>query len=274
MEIDRTKIDELLDQPATGSNGMLTKIGGPRLGDQADLSDVDAGSVPSSTPKDDVGDGAEDTEPKVPKSRFRARERELLEERHQRELLAAQMETMKAEMETLRVQTVRNHATDELPEWWKTLYGDSEQSHTGYNLHQQGLTQSREELRTQLREDMQREDKQRQERERDFSDSIDTSIEELEAELGKTLSDTQRVAVLDIADEYTPKDADGNFLGPLMDLDAAYEIYQLKESTKGNRQGRDRVARIASASSQGETTTTPPSSGRPEWGSWRDRLGG
>jgi hypothetical protein len=57
---------------------------------------------------------------------------------------------------------------------------------------------------------------------------IDELLEDLEAEIGRKLSEDETSAVLDIVDEYTPKDNKGNYLVELLPFDYAWEIYQAK----------------------------------------------
>jgi hypothetical protein len=51
--------------------------------------------------------------------------------------------------------------------------------------------------------------------------------------VGKDLTEEEQMAILDIVDEYTPKDKDGNYLCSLLPFDYAWEIYQIKNKKGG-----------------------------------------
>ncbi len=55
---------------------------------------------------------------------------------------------------------------------------------------------------------------------------IDEQFLELQDLIGRELSEDEQSAILDIVDEYTPKDKDGNFLCSLLPFDYAWEIYE------------------------------------------------
>jgi hypothetical protein len=45
--------------------------------------------------------------------------------------------------------------------------------------------------------------------------------------LGRELTENEQIAILDIVDEYTPKDKDGNYLCHLLPFDYAWKVYKL-----------------------------------------------
>jgi hypothetical protein len=99
----------------------------------------------------------------------------------------------------------------------------------------------------------------------------------LEARIGRDLSEKEQSAILDIVDDYTAKDNDGNYQGALMPFDKAWEVYELKNasSRSATRQSRDNVAALSGTSSQGNTTDQAKKD--ESWnplarGSWRNRL--
>ena len=57
---------------------------------------------------------------------------------------------------------------------------------------------------------------------------IDEQFLELQDMIGRELTEDEQSEVLDIVDEYTPKDKDGNYLCSLLPFDYAWEIYQTK----------------------------------------------
>lgn len=63
---------------------------------------------------------------------------------------------------------------------------------------------------------------------------IDDRLEDLTEYLGRELTEDETSAILDIVDEYTPKDSDGNYLVGLIPFDYAWEVYQAKKSIGKN----------------------------------------
>ena len=59
---------------------------------------------------------------------------------------------------------------------------------------------------------------------------IDSCLEELSLLIGRNLTEEEQSGVLDIVDEYTPKDNDGNYLYSLLPFDYAWQIYTEKLS--------------------------------------------
>jgi hypothetical protein len=63
---------------------------------------------------------------------------------------------------------------------------------------------------------------------------IDERLEDLVEYLGRELTEDETSAILDIVDEYTPKDKDGNYLVELLPFEYAWEIYEAKKSVGKN----------------------------------------
>ena len=58
---------------------------------------------------------------------------------------------------------------------------------------------------------------------------IDDQFLELEEMIGRELTEEEQSEVLDIVDQYTPKDKEGNYLCSLLPFDYAWEIYETKK---------------------------------------------
>jgi predicted RNA-binding protein len=58
---------------------------------------------------------------------------------------------------------------------------------------------------------------------------IDEQFLELQEMIGRELTEDEQSEVLDIVDEYTPKDKDGNYLCSLLPFDYAWEIYEVQK---------------------------------------------
>lgn len=274
MSIDLSRFAESLDKPGSGlgTEGALNKISGPHLGDQADTSELDAtdttdATATSSAENDDVSSDEE----RVPKSRFRKTREELIELRHARELDNERFRRLEAELETVRSSSRVSTSEGDMPRWWSDRWGDSDESKASWDVYQHTMKDELRQLKDEMRREEQAERQQRAEIEQEVSETFDTQLEDLEESLGKSLSDKQAAELLTIVEEYSPLNEDGEFES-FISLDKAYEIYDLRQ--RGNRGGRDRLSRIASTSTQGETQTTNQSTGAPQWGDWRRRLGG
>lgn len=94
--------------------------------------------------------------------------------------------------------------------------------------------------------------------------SFDAAFDELSVIEGKDFTDEEQVAMLDIVEEYSPKDANGKLIGEyLLPLDRAYEIYQLKAEpiVQAKKQERNAVASLSGARSEG----APSASSDADW---------
>lgn len=105
--------------------------------------------------------------------------------------------------------------------------------------------------------------------------NIDNDREDLEDSLDRKLTDDEAASLLDIADEFTPTDEDGNYTRPLMPLSAAYEIYRSRTvaNSNGNKQARNSIASIVDTRGGTVDSTKQPKIGRPNPDGWRGIFG-
>jgi len=61
---------------------------------------------------------------------------------------------------------------------------------------------------------------------------IDVQLLELQNMLGRELTEDEQSTILDIVDEYTPKDSDGSYLCSLLPFEYAWEIYEIKKRSE------------------------------------------
>ena len=61
---------------------------------------------------------------------------------------------------------------------------------------------------------------------------IDRKFEYLTELIGRELTEKEEDDFLDIVDEYTPKDRDGNYLIDLVPFDYAWEIYEARKKVE------------------------------------------
>jgi hypothetical protein len=223
---------------------------------------------------------AEDEEPKrVTYSRFknvwsRAEAAEQAAEEAKRE--ADEWRRKAEHREPVEVQN-----STEVPNWWTKLYGDSDASAEAWKVQSRANAELKDQLVKQAREEaleaVQNERYSEDRRVTENLHTIDSNMEQLEALTGRELTEKEQSAILDIVDDYTPKDNNGDYLGPTIPFEKAWEIYELKtQAAKAPKtQSRDNVAAISASQSQGEpsTTTEKDKSFNPlDWNAWKRRI--
>ena len=79
--------------------------------------------------------------------------------------------------------------------------------------------------------------------------------------------------MLNIIDEFTPKDDDGNYLGATIPVEKAFEILEMKRSIPtAQTQQRKQLAGITGGGGSGKGQSTQQF--RPgDWGGWRKVVG-
>lgn len=178
---------------------------------------------------------------------------------HQRAIEAeaeAERWRLKAEqIEQNRSKTVEEPSGD-MPDYWKELYGDSEASEKAWKIQQR----REEEIERRAYEAGQRGAQELRQIEKARIEEnvsvIDQNLEALSALVGRDLTEKEQSALLDIVDNYTAKDDDGNYLGAIMPFEKAWEIYELKQGSNKSQQrsARDSVASLSGINTQGETS--------------------
>ena len=134
------------------------------------------------------------------------------------------------------------------------LYGDNENTREAYKVELERLAylEKRAEQRAieSVKEYRENEAKALEKNE----EIIDNNLEDLESYVGKKLTEKEQSGILEIVDEYTPKDEDGNYSGDLLPFDKAYEIYQLKNQTRtqASKKARSNATNLTSRNTEGE----------------------
>ena len=177
--------------------------------------------------------------------------------------------------EQLASKRVDTQSDVEIPEEWTELYGDNDVSKRAYQL-QLNLNQKFQEEVTQRA--FERIENQRTEQEESTKENlkvIDENLAGLSEELGRKLTETEESSILDIQDEFTQKDEQGNYLVPLLPADKAFEILTLRNEKVSfqKKQAKNRVLSATGASTEGDTSTPVGANFNPNsWGSWRDKV--
>lgn len=232
--------EKLLDQPVDMNN-----LGRPSL--DALLGDLkkDGEQVAATS------DADKDDEGKVPASRFRKTRQELIELRERDAERTAREADIFNELARLRQEVAKGPRNDALPSKWVELYGDTDQSKVAYQLYQEQIKEMLDSQRQASESDRQQQARLEAEGRAAVADSIDDGIEELEVSTGKTFTDAEKEALLDVVERYSPENDDGTF-NALIPLDRAYQIYEMEQASKNGGAAKRRVAEIASAATEGE----------------------
>lgn len=262
--LDKTKVD--LNKPAFGSDAQT-------------MSSLESNDTSVEETKQEVEDDSEEEtdisiENKVPYSRFKNIHNRALEAEAEAEKWKQRAE----EIEQSRITRRDAEETEEIPSYWRDLYGDNDASKKAWTIQQR----HEEEVERRAYEAGRRgaEELEIRQHERIESNvaSIDERFEDLGARIGRDLTANEQSRILDIVDRGTAKDHYGKYTGELMPFDYAYEILESEKSSASSarRQSRDSIASLSGTSSQGNTEVKTDSE-QPwnplERGSWRKRLG-
>lgn len=212
-------------------------------------------------------------ENKVPYSRFKNIHNRALEAEAEAEKWKQRAE----EIEQTRTANRDTIDTLDMPSYWRDLYGDSEASQRAWQIQER----REQEIEQRAYEAGQRGAAELEQRQQQRVDSnvaaIDSSFELLSDYVGRELTDKEQSAVLDIVDDFTPKDEHGRYAGPLIPFEKAWEMYELKQSsvTASKRKDRDSVASLSATATQGNTEVNEEAN--KNWnplarGTWRNRL--
>lgn len=210
--------------------------------------------TPEVKAKEEIAETPEE-ESKVPYSRFKKfhdEARLVPKYRQEADQYKREAEEWRAKAEAIK--SSENVPTSELPEFWKKLYGDSDASLEAWKIQSEQndalLSKAREEALNAVHNERMEEVKRTEEN----VEKIDSNFEKLSAFVGRDLTEKEQSAILDIVDEFTSKDEDGNYLGEILPFEKGWEIYELKtQASKAPRsQSRDNVASLSGSPSQGE----------------------
>ena len=210
-------------------------------------------------------------ETKVPYSRFKKFHDEAKQAREEAEYWRQQAE----QIESQRASRFEEPTSD-MPSDWIELYGNSEASEKAWKIQQrreQAIEQRAYEAGQRGALEL---EQQQEERMNSNVAVIDENFEDLSAYVGRNLTEKEQSAILDIVDDYTAKDAKGNYQGAIMPFDKAWEIYELKQGKSSqSRQARDKVASLSGNHTQGDSSVQAEKdkNWNPlDWNAYRNRL--
>lgn len=223
--------------------------------------DIEVEEKVAPSPKEAVKEDTDEEPARIPYSRFQTVNEQKIRLEEKLKLLEEQSANKQVE-ETEDVET---------PKEWLDLYGDNDQARSAWKLQTSLLSSWQEEAANKAFEKIETTKKEQEEIAKKNLEAIDNILNEFQTTLGRKLSEEEESSLLDIQDEFTPKDEKGNYLAPLIAPEKAFEILTLR--TNGSKvakgQARKRVASITSVGSEGDNSSddsfTPG-----DWGAWRE----
>lgn len=161
-------------------------------------------------------------------------------------------------------------------EEWLEMWGDTPEARQAYLLDQKRKERDRIEMTKSILEEIENREASKQTELEANLEYIEDNLANLESTLKRKLTDAEESAILDIQDEFTPKDDKGNYIAPLMAADKAFEVYNLRQNNIRTTKSvaRKRVTSITGSSNDGESNGSSSSDYNPSaWGGWRKALG-
>lgn len=279
MEEELKKVD--LDAPAFGKGSApadtTTSEPTTEVSQTKELGQDDAELVTRKLEAEEADNEEEsEGEQKIPYSRFKT----ISDQKREAEARALEaqerLERILNEREQ-RVQEAEKPEDEKLLGYMIKLYGDNENTREAYKVELERLAylEKRAEQRAieSVKEYRENEAKALEKNE----EIIDNNLEDLESYVGKKLTEKEQSGILEIVDEYTPKDEDGNYSGDLLPFDKAYEIYQLKNQTRtqASKKARSNATNLTSRNTEGEPNSVEKNNKSFDplnWNSYRSRI--
>lgn len=262
MNIPQEEIDKLNASTSEGLFEEHAEVEEEEVEEQPIIEKVEE-KVSESPDEDSVGD-----KPRVPYSRF-----ETVQERAT--IAETQVKMLEKQLAERQPQNTVDEENVSIPEEWTELYGDNESAKRAYVLQMRLNEKARQDAVSQITQDIENSKLQREVEEKANLEYIEQGIKNVEDSLGRKLTETEESALLDIQDEFTPKDDNGNYIAPLLSADKAFEVYTLRNSTVKAEKSKTRRAVVAASSSnsEGESSNKAFDNYRPgESGLWRSQL--
>ena len=250
---------------------------------EAEETDKPAGDAEVEQPKEpekkETDTEASEEEPsKVPYSRFKKFHDLAKEAQEEAEYWRQEAQRRQDEYQPRREEAIGD---DEVPAYWKKLYGDESSEKwplvkEAWKIQAQANAEFREQARREALDAVRGEREHEAERVEANLETLDAGFEDLEAFVGRQLTEREQSAVLDIVDKYTPKDKYGNYAGAIMQFEDAWDIYEMQQNAAKapKQQKRDSVAGLTNGKTAGENTTaeTDKQFNPLDWNAWKKRI--
>lgn len=227
-------------------------------------------------PKETADDDTADTLVEGNKVRYQ-RFQNVLQRAKEAEQKAAEAEARAEELRRQYESYRPVQPSSDLPSYWIKLYGDSPESAEAYKIDREQKDLMRQEAREEAIRAVQEQQREEVRVNQENLNTIDTHLEALTEYVGRELTESEQSSVLDIVNEFTPQDEEGNYLGALLPFDKAWDIYEMKNQVEKapRRQSRDNVASLTGSQTSGDTSIQAEKNKNfnpLDWGGWRDRL--
>lgn len=259
MFIPQEKLDELDEATTEGLFDEHAEVEEEKV--EAEVVEKVEEKVSESTDEDSVADKA-----RVPYSRFETVNERAIRAEERLKILEEQLQSSGKTESTGEI---------EIPEEWVELYGDSDAAKRAYQLQVKSLERIQEQTTERILKEIQTKQIQEKEAAEENLKAIEENINKFEETLGRKLSEAEEAAILDIQDEWTPKDAEGNYLTALIPAEKAYEIYTLRQSSANKDKiiARKKVVAVTGSGTESESSNSAFDNYRPGVGGlWRDKL--
>lgn len=228
------------------------------------------------TRKVEVKEEESEEEQKIPYSRFKT----IADQKRQAEEEATELkekyDRLLNEREK-RQESVSEPSDEKLLSYMVKLYGDNPNTHEAYKVELERLAyikqQAREEAQQAYESVRVNESKALARNEQ----TIDNNLADLQSYIGRNLTEEEQSGLLEIVDEYTPKDLDGNYSGDLLPFDKALEIYEMKNQTKTqtSKKARSNATNLTGRNTEGEPSGAEKANkdfNPLDWNSYRRRI--
>ena len=187
-------------------------------------------------------------------------------------------ETVDKQLHEQKTATIQSPSSIQLPEYWVTLWGNSEASKRAYLLQEKENAEREQKI---VEETIQR-ISQRETENKQIVKQEEKKIQDRLQVLRDNGAEFEDEKLLKIVDEFTPKDEHGNYLTDFIPFERAYEHYQLKYPKHVDQPvaqvkpilPRRKVAEIITPKEDG--IIAPPTrsrmTSRIKWDSWKDHI--
>ncbi len=252
--------------------------GNPRTKAAESFSDEGSTEVSQTQEKEVVEEKREEDEQRVPYSRFdkmRREKEDAIREAEEARRLVSEISRERSE----RREEEPSPYEEEIRQSIKKLYGDTPVAKeiTELQIRHQRMAEERAEQRA--LEALDRRQRQESESINHNENILENRLEDLSSALGRDLTEKEELEVLSIVDEFTPTGEDGKYMGEILPLDKAYEIFELRQSgkTQNTRRSRNVATEAASARSSGDPSSDQVEENKSfnprNWKSLYDRIG-
>lgn len=226
---------------------------------------ADADKSKTDTPSASDEEKETDEEQRVPYSRFKKKTDEAA-------TYAARVKALEEQLAQRQESKIEPKDSDDVPEEWKELYGDSELSKKAWSVQQRREAKLREEAVKAALELVRKEQLEVAKAEEQKEKALDEYLSSLKDGFGQQMSQAAEEELLAIVDEFSPTGSDGKYIS-LITPEKAIEIYNLRHAQKNakTKAAREKVADLTSGKSQGEADRAAAPY-KPSWDAWREAL--